>query len=158
MTKVPLAAGERLVGRKEFKNIIFEGALDIIQPDLSHVGGIWEGKKIAAWAEASDIFMALHCPLGPIAFASALQFDFCTHNVLIQETSLGIHYNSDGIDLLTYVENKEDFNIECGHIRRNNKPGLGIEIDENMVIELEKRGHNWKNPIWRNPDGSFTEW
>jgi galactonate dehydratase len=158
LTKVPLAAGERLVGRKEFKDIIHERSLDIIQPDLSHVGGIWEAKKIAAWAETSDIFVALHCPLGPVAFASALQFDFCTYNVLIQETSMGIHYNSDGIDLLTYIANKEDFNIESGYIRRNDKPGLGIEIDEKIVTEMVKTGHNWQNPIWRNSDGSFTEW
>lgn len=158
MTEVPLAAGERMVGRKEFKDIIHERSLDIIQPDLSHVGGIWEAKKIAAWAETSDIFIALHCPLGPIAFASALQFDFCTHNVIIQETSLGIHYNKGGIDMLTYVANREDFSIDSGYIHRNNKPGLGVEIDEKMVTELAKNGHNWNNPVWRNNDGSFTEW
>jgi galactonate dehydratase len=158
MTKVPLAAGERLVGRKEFKDIIHDRSLDIIQPDLSHVGGILEAKKIAAWAETSDIFVALHCPLGPIAFASSLQFDFCTHNVIIQETSLGIHYNSGGIDLLTYVVNKEDFIIDSGYIGRNNKPGLGVEMDEKTINELAKTGHNWNNPVWRNTDGSFTEW
>ena len=158
MTVVPLAAGERLVGRKEFKDIIFNGSLDIIQPDLSHVGGIWEAKKIAAWAETSGILIALHCPLGPISFASALQFDFCTHNVLIQETSLGIHYNTEDIDLLTYISNKQDFEIEKGYVHRNNKPGLGIEIDEKILLELEKAGQNWRNPVWRNTDGSFTEW
>jgi galactonate dehydratase len=158
MTKVPLAAGERLVGRKEFKDIIHDRSLDIIQPDLSHVGGILEAKKIAAWAETSDIFVALHCPLGPIAFASSLQFDFCTHIVIIQETSLGIHYNSGGIDLLTYVVNKEDFIIDSGYIGRNNKPGLGVEMDEKTINELAKTGHNWNNPVWRNTDGSFTEW
>ncbi|MDR1709892.1 MAG: galactonate dehydratase [Candidatus Accumulibacter sp.] len=157
-THTPLAAGERLVGRREFKPLIADGGLDILQPDLSHVGGIWEAKKIAAWAEASDMAVALHAPLGPIAFAAALQFDFCTHNALIQETSMGIHYHGGDIDLLTYVANKDDFKTVSGYIRRNEKPGLGVEIDEAAVAELSKTGHDWKNPVWRNEDGSFTEW
>jgi galactonate dehydratase len=158
MTTIPLAAGERLVGRNQFKEIIYHASLDVLQPDLSHVGGIWEAKKIAAWAEDSGILMAPHCPLGPIGFSAALQFDFCTHNVLIQETSLGIHYNKGEIDLLSYVVNKDDFKVENGFIKRNNKPGLGVEIDEYAVKEMSKTEHNWKNPVWRNPDGSFTEW
>lgn len=158
MTTIPLAAGERLAGRNQFRDIIYHASLDVLQPDLSHVGGIWEAKKIAAWAEDSGILMAPHCPLGPIGFAAALQFDFCTHNVLIQETSLGIHYNEGGIDLLSYVLNKDDFSVENGFIRRNSKPGLGVEIDEYAVEEMSKIAHNWKNPVWRNPDGSFSEW
>jgi galactonate dehydratase len=157
-THIPLAAGERLVGRREFKPLIVDGGLDILQPDLSHVGGILEAKKIAAWAETSDMAVALHAPLGPIAFAAALQFDFCTHNALIQETSMGIHYHAGDIDLLTYVLNKSDFKVISGFIHRNDKPGLGVEIDEAAVTELSKTGHDWKNPVWRNEDGSFTEW
>lgn len=158
ITAVPLAAGERLVGRNQFKDIIYEASLDILQPDLSHVGGIWEAKKIAAWAEISGILMAPHCPLGPIAFAASLQFDFCTHNVLIQETSLGIHYNKGEIDLLTYVKNKEDFNIRSGYIQRTDKPGLGIEMNEKVIDKMSKVKFNWANPVWRNSDGSFAEW
>ena len=158
MTHIPMAAGERLVGRKEFKELIHEGSLDILQPDLSHVGGIWEAKKIAAWAETSDMVIALHCPLGPIAFAAALQFDFCTHNVLIQETSMGIHYHDNKFDLLTCVANKSDFTLYSGFIHRNDKPGLGVDIDETVVKELTKIGHEWKNPVWRSADGSFVEW
>jgi galactonate dehydratase len=157
-TTIPLAAGERLVGRKEFKDVIHDGGLDILQPDLSHAGGILETKKIAAWAEASDMAIALHAPLGPIAFAAALQFDFCTYNALIQETSMGIHYHAGNVDLLTYVQNKSDFEAVSGFIRRNEKPGLGIDIDESIVTELAKAGHRWKNPIWRSEDGTFTEW
>ncbi|MEO6948827.1 MAG: galactonate dehydratase [Ginsengibacter sp.] len=158
VTTIPLASGERLTGRAEFKDLIYQGHLDILQPDISHVGGIMEAKKIAAWAEASDMMMALHCPLGPIAFSAALQFDFCTPNALIQETSMGIHYNKGSIDLLSYVINKEDFIVEGGFMKRSEKPGLGVEIDEYAVKEMSKVGHNWKNPIWRNKDGSFSEW
>jgi len=157
-TSIPLAGGERLVGRSQFRDIIYHSSLDVLQPDLSHAGGIWEVKKIAASAEMSGILMAPHCPLGPVSFAAALQFDFCTHNVLIQETSLGIHYNTGEIDLLSYLSNKEDFKIESGFIHRTDKPGLGIEMDEDIIMEMSKIKHNWSNPVWRNSDGSFTEW
>jgi galactonate dehydratase len=158
VTSIPIAAGERLAGREAFKDLIYYADIDILQPDISHVGGIMEAKKIASWAEASDMMMALHCPLGPIAFSAALQFDFCTPNALIQETSMGIHYNQGYIDLLSYVLNKDDFKIENGFIARNNKSGLGVEIDEYAVKEMAKVGHDWKNPVWRNADGSFSEW
>ena len=156
-TSVPLALGERLIGRREFKRIISEGIVDIIQPDINHTGGIWETRKIAAFAEMSDIAVAPHCPLGPIAFAAALQFNACTPNAIIQETSIGIHYN-EGTDLLDYVLNKEDFQIKDGFIPLLQKPGLGIEIDEGFVNRMVEIGHNWRNPVWRGVDGSFLEW
>jgi len=68
----------------------------VIQPDLSHAGGITEVKKIAAMAEAYDVALAPHCPLGPVALASCLQVDACSPNALIQEQSLNIHYNDTG--------------------------------------------------------------
>lgn len=157
-TTIPLAAGERLAGREAFRELIHNAHLAILQPDLSHVGGIWEARKIAAWAETSDMLISLHCPLGPVAFAASLQFDFCTPNALIQETSMGIHYNTTDLDLLTYVSNKEDFHVENGFIKRTDKPGLGVHVDEYVLREMSRVGHNWKNPIWRNADGSFSEW
>lgn len=156
-TTVPLAAGERLIGRSEFRELITEGAVDILQPDISHAGGIWELRKIAAMAEASDIAVAPHCPLGPIAFAASLQLNACTPNVIIQESSLGIHYN-EGTDLLDYVSNKEDFRVRDGFIKILPGPGLGVEIDEKFVLEMAKKAHNWRNPVWRAEDGSFIEW
>lgn len=158
ITSIPIAAGERLAGRGSFKDLIYHADIDVLQPDISHVGGIMEAKKIASWAEASDMMMALHCPLGPVAFSAALQFDFCTPNALIQETSMGIHYNQGDIDLLSYVVNKDDFKVENGFIPGNSKCGLGIEVDEYAVKEMAKIGHSWKNPVWRNADGSFSEW
>lgn len=157
LTTVPLALGERLVGRKEFKPLIEEGIVDIIQPDISHAGGIWETRKIAAMAEASNIAIAPHCPLGPIAFAASLHLNACCPNAIIQETSQGIHYNV-GVDMLDYVVNKTDFTIQDGYIPILPKPGLGVEIDEKVVIEMAKIGHNWRNPIWYGEDGSLLEW
>ena len=156
-TNVPLALGERLVGRREFKNLISEGIVDIIQPDLSHAGGIWETRKIAAMAEAFDIALAPHCPLGPIAFSASLQINACTPNAIIQETSMGIHYN-ERAELLDYVLNKDDFQIVDGFIPNLTKPGLGVVIDEEFVKEMAKTGHNWRNPLWRGEDGSLLEW
>lgn len=158
-TSIPVATGERMYTRWGFKEILAQGAVDIIQPDLSHAGGLWETRKIAAMAEAYDVAVALHCPLGPIAFSAALQFDFATPNAIIQESSCGIHYNTEsGRDLVDYIINKDDFNIVNGHILKWSKPGLGVEIDENVVKEMSGISHNWHNPIWRNDDGCVTEW
>ena len=156
-TSIPIASGERLIGRREFKDLIGNAAVSIIQPDLSHVGGIWEARKISANAEMYDMAVAPHCPLGPIALASSLQLNACTPNAIILESSSGIHYN-ESIDLTDYLINKEDFKIEDGYIKLSSRPGLGIEMDEKVVTEMAKKGHNWRNPIWRGKDGSFVEW
>lgn len=157
MTTIPIATGERMYTRWDFKRIIASGAVDIVQPDLSHAGGIWEVRKIAAMAEAYDIALAPHCPLGPIAFAASLQVDFCTPNAFIQEQSLGIHYNQ-GSDLLDYLADKNVFSYRDGYVTLPEGPGLGIEINEDKVREAAAKGHRWRNPIWRNPDGSLSEW
>jgi galactonate dehydratase len=156
-TSAPIATGERLFSRWDFKRLFEQGAVDIIQPDLSHAGGISEVKKIAAMAEAYDVALAPHCPLGPISLAAALQIDFNCINAIIQESSIGIHYN-EGADLLDYLANPEVFAIKDGYIERTALPGLGIEVDEQKVKEMASAGHDWKNPVWRNADGSVTEW
>ncbi|MCW4115742.1 galactonate dehydratase [Aurantimonas sp. MSK8Z-1] len=154
---VPIALGERLYSRWDFKAVLQEGVVDIIQPDLSHAGGITECRKIAAMAEAFDVALAPHCPLGPIALAACLQVDAVSYNACIQEQSLGIHYNA-GNDLLDYVSNPGVFHYEDGYVAIPDGPGLGVEIDEAYVIERAKEGHRWRNPIWRHRDGSFAEW
>ena len=156
-TATPIATGERNYTRWGFKELITGGAIDIIQPDLSHAGGILECRKIAAMAEAYDVAVAPHCPLGPIALSACVQLDFCTPNAFIQEQSLGIHYN-EGSDLLDYLEDKTVFAFEKGHIKKPTKPGLGISINEEKVREMAKIGHDWKNPVWRLYDGSPAEW
>ncbi|GAB4107889.1 galactonate dehydratase [Echinicola sediminis] len=156
-SSIPIATGERMFSRWDFKEILHQGVVDIIQPDLSHAGGISEVRRIAAMAEAYDITLAPHCPLGPISLASALHVDFVSSNAIIQESSLGIHYNK-GFDLLDYVLNPEVFDLEDGYIKLLDKPGLGIEMNEEKLLEGQKIGHNWANPIWRNADGSFAEW
>jgi galactonate dehydratase len=156
-TTIPIALGERLYSRWDFKPILAAGHVDIIQPDPSHAGGITETRKIAAMAEAYDVALALHCPLGPIALAANLQLDAVCHNAAIQEQSLGIHYNQ-GNDLLDYLITPEVFRYEEGYVNIPDGPGLGIEVNEEYVRERAAEGHRWRNPVWRHADGSFAEW
>jgi len=157
LTSTPIALGERLYSRWDFKPFFELGAVDIIQPDLSHAGGLLECRKIAAMAEAYDIAVAPHCPLGPLALASCLQLAACTPNVAIQEMSLGIHYNV-GHDLLEFCSDKEVLTPVDGYLPIPSGPGLGITIDEAAVREADKDRHRWRNPVWRQKDGSFAEW
>jgi len=156
-TAIPLAAGERMFSRFEFKHVFERGGIAIVQPDLSHAGGISECMKIAAMAEAYDVALAPHCPLGPIALAACLHVDFASWNAMLQEQSMGIHYNSD-VELLDYVLNKEAFDLERGSMLPMTKPGLGVEIDEAKVVERSRNAPDWHNPIWRHGDGSVAEW
>ena len=157
LTSTPIALGERLYSRWDFKPFFESGAVDIIQPDLSHAGGILEVRKIAAMAEAYDIAVAPHCPLGPLALASCLQVAAVAPNVAIQEMSLGIHYNV-GADLLSYCSDKACLSPKDGFLAIPDGPGLGVEVDEAVVREAHKDRHRWRNPVWTLADGSFAEW
>ena len=157
LTSTPIALGERLYSRWDFKPFLASGAVDIIQPDLSHAGGLSECRRIAAMAEAYDVAVAPHCPLGPLALAACLQLAGCTPNVALQEMSLGIHYNV-GHDLLNFCANKEALTAVDGYLPIPEGPGLGVDVDEAAVREAHKDRHRWRNPIWRLRDGSFAEW
>ncbi len=154
---IPIATGERLFSKWDFKRLFEMGGVDIIQPDLSHAGGITEVKKIAAMAEAYDIALAPHCPLGPIALSACLNVDAICYNAFIQEQSMGIHYNV-GKSVLDYVDNKEDFVFQDGFISLPKVPGLGVKVNKALVEEENKTQHHWKNPVWRHADGSIAEW
>lgn len=155
-TSTPVATGERLYNRQEFLPVLQAGAA-VAQPDLSHAGGITEVRKIAALAETFDAFLAPHCPLGPLALASCLQVGFATQNHLIQEQSLGIHYNTDA-DLFDYLLDTAPLRHRDGYIERLTAPGLGIEIDEVAVRKAAESEHSWRGPVWRQPTGEFAEW
>ena len=157
-TSTPIALGERLYSRWDFKPFFEAGTVDIIQPDLSHAGGLSECRRIAAMAETYDIAVAPHCPLGPLALAACLQLAACSPNVAIQEMSIGIHYNTGGHDLLNFVTDPEVLTAVDGDLPIPTKPGLGITIDEAAVREAAKDPHRWRNPVWRASDGSFAEW
>ena len=156
-TATPIALGERLYSRWDFKTILQDGLADIIQPDPSHSGGITETRKIATMAEAYDVALALHCPLGPIALATCLQLDAVCHNAAIQEQSIGMHYNKD-TDIPAYLADASVFAATDGFMEIPRGPGLGLNIDEDAVMAGAKTGHRWRNPVWRHADGSFAEW
>lgn len=145
-TTTPLATGERVFTRWGFQDIIAQRAVAVVQPDLSHVGGISEARKVATMAEPREIALAPHCPLGPIALAACLQVDAATPNFLCQEhVTLGEGYL------------KEPFVVEDGHIAVSDKPGLGIELDDDAIAAKVFDG-TWQTPTFWHDDGSLTEW
>ena len=156
-TSIPLAVGERMHARAEFKALFESRAAALINPDPAHMGGIFETVKIGAMAEAYDVALAPHCPLGPIALAACLQIDAVCHNAAWQEQSLGIHYNAGG-DLLDYITPATRFTYADGFLAIPQGPGLGVEVDEAKVQAAARVGHRWRAPVWRHADGSIAEW
>ncbi|KAK4058403.1 hypothetical protein OIO90_000561 [Microbotryomycetes sp. JL221] len=160
-TTIPVALGERLFTREQVRPYLEAGCIDILQPDIAHSGGISETRRIANMAETYDVGIAPHCPLGPIAFAACLQIAFSTPNFVINEMSIGMHYNKGtGADLLTYMTNPDVFNVNKGMISLLTGPGLGIEMNEQLVRQAatESAQFSWRNPTWRGPDGAIREW
>ena len=155
-TSIPIATGERLFSRGEFKDVLRSG-IAVAQPDLSHAAGISETRRIAAMAETYNVDIAPHCPLGPIALAACLQIDFATPNFLIQEQVLGLGKGNDG-PLMKYLVDFSVFDAPNGYIELMTKPGLGIEVDEKVVREASVNGHRFRGPEWHHRDGSFAEW
>jgi galactonate dehydratase len=145
-TSIPIATGERLFTRFGFREVLEKGAAAILQPDVSHAGGISEVRKIAAMAEPYYAAIAPHCPLGPIALAACLQVDACTPNFLCQEqVCLGEGYL------------KNPFVHEAGYIPVPTGPGLGIEVDEGAFADKLCDG-GWENPRDWYEDGSLADW
>lgn len=153
---VPVALGERLYSRWEFKPVLDAGVA-VLQPDPSHAGGISEVRRIAALAEVYGATLAPHCPLGPIALAASLQIAFATPNFLVQEHSVGMHYQ-DGVEPARYLADAAPFAFADGHVARPLGHGLGIEVDEAAVRAAAAVGHAWRSPVWRHRDGSLAEW
>ncbi len=156
-TSITLCIGERLHSRYDFRAVFEKRAAGLINPDTAHVGGISEMVRIGHMAEAYDIGMAPHCPLGPVALAACLQVDAICYNAIIQEQSLGIHYNQGG-DLNDYLMPESRFRVEGGFLPIPDGPGLGITLDEAVIEERAKIGHTWRAPVWRHADGSIADW
>jgi len=157
-TSIPIALGERLHSRWDVKPFLESGAVDILQPDISHCGGISELRRIAAMAEAYDVALAPHCPLGPIALAANVQVAAATSNFAIQEMSLGIHYNAGSQDITSYIMNPEIWQVTEGYIELMKGPGLGIEIDEEQIKRFSINAKPWVSPGFIGPGGEVREW
>ncbi len=151
-TSVPIATGERLFTKFAFREVLEKHAATVLQPDICHCGGIFEAKKIAAMAEAYHCSVAPHNPLGPISLAACIQADACIPNFLIQEHP-GME---DGRDLgVGYL--KEPIVIRDSYVELTDKPGLGIEVDEEFVRAHTFEG-NWDTPRLFHVDGSVAQW
>ncbi len=147
-TSIPVATGERLFTKWGFRDVLEKQSAAILQPDLSHAGGLLETKKIAAMAECYYVHMAPHSAIGPVAFAACLQVDACIPNFLIQEQVDGAL--GDGIL-------KENWEVKDGYIDLPQKPGLGFEIDEE-ALKTPYAG-NFDIASWfHDDDGSVADW
>ena len=135
---VAISAGERLYTRFDYNELFRTRVCDYIQPDISHAGGIMELKKIAAIAEANYIPFAPHNPSGPVANAATLQLAACCPNFCILE----IMYSD--VDYRKYVTN-ENLVYENGRIRIGDKPGLGIELNEEECLKHPYVEHNLRH-------------
>jgi len=150
-TTVPIATGERLVTRYQFRDVIEKQACHVIQPDLCHCGGLWEAKKIAAMAETYTMGVAPHNPLGPVANAVALHFDLSTPNFLIQEDML-----SDVPWRWEVVQHS--LTSENGYWLPNNSPGLGIEVNEQAAARHPFQQEVIHPLTVRAHDGAVLDW
>ncbi|KAM5376390.1 hypothetical protein ACJZ2D_005444 [Fusarium nematophilum] len=158
LTTVPIALGERLHSRWDVRPFLESGAVDILQPDICHVGGISEMRRIAAMCETYDVGVAPHCPLGPIALAANLHVNATMPNFAIQEMGIGMHYNNTGQDITSYITNPEVWAVRDGHVDVLSGPGLGIEINEEEVRQRSKDTKSWPVPEFRGPCGELREW
>ena len=145
-THLPIATGERIFTKWGFRDLLEKRACSIIQPDLSHAGGIFETRLIAGMAESYYAAVAPHCPLGPISLAACIQLDASIPNFLAQEHTMF------GEDYL-----KEPFQFKDGYVELPKGPGLGIELDDDKMED--KIGHDWNNQRSLHPDdGSVVDW
>lgn len=146
-TTIPIATGERLYTRWGFREVLEKRAAAVIQPDLSHAGGISECRRIAAMAETYFVGVAPHCPLGPISLAACLQLDAAIPNFLIQEHATFGH---------GYL--KTPFRLMAGYVPLPTGPGLGIEVDEDAIRGAQAHDGDWQTPQWTHDDGSVADW
>lgn len=148
--RVPLATGERLVTRHQFREVLEKQAAHIIQPDLCHCGGLLEAKKIAAMAEAYYVGVAPHNPLGPIANAAALHFALSTPNFLIQEDMLSdVPWRWEVVESSLKTEN--------GYWLPSEALGLGIQVNETAASRHPFIQEPIQSAVYA-PDGAVLDW
>jgi galactonate dehydratase len=145
-THLPIATGERIFTKWGFRELLEKRAASILQPDISHAGGIFEARIIAGMAESYYAAIAPHCPLGPISLAAGIHLDASIPNFLAQEhTTFGEGYL------------KQPFTFKDGYLELPTAPGLGIELDEEAI--QDKIGHSWRNRESYHPDdGAAIDW
>jgi len=151
LSPVPIATGERLVTRFEFRQVLEKQACHVIQPDLCHCGGLWEARKIAAMAEAYYVGVAPHNPLGPVANSAALHFALSTPNFLIQEDMLAdVPWRWDVVT--------HSLRTEKGYWLPCDAPGLGIEVNESEAAKHPFQQEVLHPTTIRAQDNAVLDW
>jgi galactonate dehydratase len=148
---VPIATGERLVGAREFADLLSLRAANIVQPDLSHCGGLLEAKKISVLAELSQAGVAPHNPNGPLAGAAALHFGISTPSFVIQEAMPGSVPWFDSV--VTGLPERRD-----GYWHVPDRPGFGVEVDEKEAAKHPFEPEVQHTQHARLDDGSVADW
>ncbi len=147
----PIATGERLVGVHAFRDLLEKRAASVLQPDITHCGGLSEARRIAALAEAYRVALAPHNPQGPVSTAASLELGFATPSYIICESVHGdVPWRAEVV--------KEGFQVDpkTRTVRPSSRPGLGIEIDE-----AEVRKHPFQQELLQRTfyaDGSVGDW
>jgi galactonate dehydratase len=150
-TACPIAAGERLYSQADFYRLTALRAVDVVQMDLAHCGGILAGKKIAAMAAPQDILVAPHCSIGPVALAACLHFDVSTPNFLVQEAFAEF-------DVPWRNELVGGWNpIRDGEFLLSDAPGLGLELDERAIADHPYVAHAFPSLWDRDWQTNFTQ-
>lgn len=149
--KTPIATGERLVGIHAFRELFEKRAASVIQPDITHCGGLSEVRRIAALAEAYRVAIAPHNPQGPVSTAASIEFGFATPSYIICES---VHNDVEWREEVV----SEGFSVEKkGRIvKPNQRPGLGIEINEEEVKKHPFKQELLQRTFYR--DGSVGDW
>ena len=147
-TSAPIATGEQLLTKWQFRELIENEWIDYARADLGLVGGITEGKKIAAMCEVHYIDTALHNPLGPVNTAASVQLDMCIPNFGIQELSMVPPAMTDIFPT--------QCSVEAGHLIPADVPGIGIEF--NFEAAKNYSYQYWEHARLRRDDGSVTDW
>ncbi|MBI3852888.1 MAG: galactonate dehydratase [Verrucomicrobia bacterium] len=149
--RTPIATGERLVTQHAFRELLEKRACSVLQPDITHCGGLSEARRIAAMAEAYRVALAPHNPQGPVSTAASLEFGFATPSYIICESvHSDVPWRQDLVSERFTVETKGRL------VRPSPRPGLGIEINESEVKNHPFQQEALQRVLHR--DGSVGDW
>ena len=147
-TNLPIAGGEELATKWEFRPLIEGDLIDYVRLDLCIVGGLTEAKKIAGWAESHYQYLAPHNPLGPVSTAACLHLDLSSPLFGVQELPWLPGYMADVFP--------KQVEYEGGYLLPPKAPGLGVDLDEEAAAQYPVKLTG--NREFRRDDGSITNW
>lgn len=156
-TNIPIATGQRMYSRWDFREVLQEQSVDIVQPAISHAGGITEVVNIGKMAEAYNIMLMPKCSVGPVSFAAAMHVQFAVPNAILQEQHDEFYAEQDN-EFFNYLATDSPFIRSDGFMKLQERPGLGIEMNESYIREQAEKKTSWKGPTWNYEDGSVANW